>query len=150
MHIQFHTQFKFQLVQQCIQIPTGINSSMYIRTSFVCSTLRSAMVCWPIIQQNPLCFCVDFERELDELYNQSWMVRRLHCISCQFNSSVPCTTSGKFPTCLLCIFVEITALKSQLHQFFFTLGAVAMLTRKKMISFKQLNGDSLFHFHVCF
>ena len=34
MHIQFHTQF--QLVQQCIQISTRINSSMYIvHTSFV-------------------------------------------------------------------------------------------------------------------
>ena len=35
--VQFHTEF--QLVQQCIQISTRINSSMYIRTSFVCSTL---------------------------------------------------------------------------------------------------------------
>ena len=34
MHIQF------QVVQLCIQISTRINSSMYIRTSFVCSTLR--------------------------------------------------------------------------------------------------------------
>ena len=48
MHIQSSC---VQLVQQCIQISTRINSSMYIRTSFVCSTLHSAMVCWPIIQQ---------------------------------------------------------------------------------------------------
>ena len=34
MHIQF------QVVQQCIQISTRINSSMYIHTSFVCSSLR--------------------------------------------------------------------------------------------------------------
>ena len=30
----------FNFVQQCIQISTRINSSMYIRTSLVCSTLR--------------------------------------------------------------------------------------------------------------
>ena len=30
-------QFKFQLVQQCIQISTRINSSMYIRTSMFVS-----------------------------------------------------------------------------------------------------------------
>ena len=51
---------QFQLVQQCIQISTRINSSMYIvHTSFVSFEtplhlhFRSAMVCWPIIQQCP-------------------------------------------------------------------------------------------------
>ena len=33
-------QFKFQLVQQCIQIPTRINSSSVHTYIFVCSTLR--------------------------------------------------------------------------------------------------------------
>ena len=37
-----HLHFNF--VQQCIQISTRINSSMYIRTSFVCSTLRVSSI----------------------------------------------------------------------------------------------------------
>ena len=37
-------QCNFNFVQQCIQISTRINSSMYIRTSFVCSTLRVSSI----------------------------------------------------------------------------------------------------------
>ena len=51
--ISYAYSVQFIHVQQCIQISTRINSSMYICTSFVCSTLRSATVCWLIIQQQP-------------------------------------------------------------------------------------------------
>ena len=46
-----HLQFDIQL--QCIQISTRINSSMYIRTSLVCSTLRvSSIRIYILIQSN--------------------------------------------------------------------------------------------------
>ena len=40
----FQCYSRLQLVQQCIQISTRINSSMYIRTSFVCSTLHVSSI----------------------------------------------------------------------------------------------------------
>ena len=39
----YSVQFKFNFVQQCIQISTRINSSMYICTSFICSTLHPVL-----------------------------------------------------------------------------------------------------------
>ena len=63
---------QFQLVQQCIQISTRINSSMYIRTYFVCFirnyillACNSTRVCWPDNAtwcQNRGCICISSVR----------------------------------------------------------------------------------------
>ena len=79
-------QFNFIHVQQCIQISTRINSSMYIHTSFICPTLRSAMVCWPIIQHG-----VRIEAVFASLQQGEHMVKST-AVSCihpdKYNNSV--------------------------------------------------------------
>ena len=68
---------QFQLVQQCIQISTRINSSMYIRTYFVCFIRNHILLaCNSTRVCDPKCNTNDFELTVPDLY--------LHClVACQ-------------------------------------------------------------------
>ena len=69
IQIKFRVQYstvQFQLAQQCIQMSTRINSSMYIvHTSFVLLACNSTRVCWPDNAtwcQNRGCICISSTR----------------------------------------------------------------------------------------